>query len=221
MSDVVITVRGESEKRVAPERGTVHLSVRADGPERGRVVERVAQWSAPLRAQLEQRVVDGAVDEWSSQRVSVWSQRPWTSDGQRLALAHYASVDYDATFSDFAALSWWVAQVSEHDGVHVNHIDWSLTPATHRRIEADAATEAVGVALSRARAYASALGLDTVAPLQIADSGLLTQAEARTQPAMEVMRTAAFSADSAPTSLDLQPANIVVTSSVEARFAAR
>ena len=41
MSDVVITVRGEHEARIAPERAIAHLTVRAEGHERGVVVERM------------------------------------------------------------------------------------------------------------------------------------------------------------------------------------
>ena len=40
MSEVIITVRGEHELRVAPERATIHLSVSFEGPGRTDVVER-------------------------------------------------------------------------------------------------------------------------------------------------------------------------------------
>ena len=79
MSDVIISVRGEHEARLAPERGTVHFSVRADGPERGPVVERIASLALPLREQLDERKDAGAVTEWTSRRVSVWSDRPWNA----------------------------------------------------------------------------------------------------------------------------------------------
>ena len=49
MSDVVITVRGEAERRVAPERAMVRASIRADGPERGGVVERVSPQAQTVR----------------------------------------------------------------------------------------------------------------------------------------------------------------------------
>ena len=73
MSEVTITVRGEHEARVAPEEAVAHLSVRAEGPERGAVVERIAALAAPLREVLENRKSAGTISEWSSQRVSVWS----------------------------------------------------------------------------------------------------------------------------------------------------
>ena len=130
MSEVTITVRGEHETRVAPEEAVAHLSVRAEGPERGGVVERIAALAAPLRDDLATRKDAGGVSDWSSQRVSVWANRPWNNEGKQLALVHYASVDITATFTDFAALSWWISDVAERDGVQVDSVTWRLTPAT-------------------------------------------------------------------------------------------
>ena len=42
MSEVTITVRGESQARVTPERATAHVTAAVDGAERGAVVERIA-----------------------------------------------------------------------------------------------------------------------------------------------------------------------------------
>src|SRR6478609_8278428 len=164
MSEVVITVRGEHETRVAPEEAVVRLSVRTEGPDRGDVVERMAALAAPLRSDLA---------EWSSQRVSVWANRPWNSEGKQLALVQYASVEISATFSDLAALSWWVSDVAEQDGIQVDGVQWRLTPATAKKLEADVAAQAVKVAVERATAYAGAVGLASVTPLEIADVGLL------------------------------------------------
>ena len=72
MSDVIITVRGEHELRIAPERATVHMTLAFDGADRAQVVERmtaqgkVAQiWKSAnidgggaRNAQLEREVVD-------------------------------------------------------------------------------------------------------------------------------------------------------------------
>src|SRR6478735_9233952 len=85
MSDVVITVRGEHETRIAPERAIAHLTIRAEGPERGAVVERMAALTEPVRDDLAARKSAGTVTEWTSQRVSVWSERPWNNEGKRLA----------------------------------------------------------------------------------------------------------------------------------------
>jgi uncharacterized protein YggE len=222
MSDVVITVRGEHEVRVAPEEGVVRLSVRAEGHERGSVVERMAATAEPLRADLETRKEQGTVRDWSSQRVSVWANRPWNSEGKQLALVHYASVEFTAVFSDFATLSWWVTDVAERDGVQVDGVDWRLTRTTAKQIEAEVAAEAVRVAVERASAYAQAVGLASVSPVEIADVGLLGRGGSDpVQPVARMMK-ASFAADAGggPT-VELQPDEIVVSAAVEGRFAAR
>ncbi len=216
MSDVIITVRGEHETRVAPEEGVVHLSVRCDGPERGPVVERIAAIAAPLREELAARQASGEVSEWSSQRASVWAERPWNNEGKQLPLVHHASVDVVATFTDFAALSWWVSAVAEREGVQVSGVTWQLTSATRRTVEAEVAARAVQTAVSRASAYANAIGQASVTPLEIADIGLLGRPEA--DPGPRMMR--AMATDASP-GLDFQPQDITVTAGVEARFTAR
>ncbi|MCH6229209.1 SIMPL domain-containing protein [Microbacterium sp. CFH 31415] len=225
MSDVVITVRGEHEARIAPERAVAHLTIRAEGAERGTVVERMAAFSEPVREDLASRTAAGTVVEWTSQRVSVWSERPWNPDGRRLAPVHYATVDFSATFTDFAALSFWAGEVVEREGVQLGWIEWQLTPETRAAMERDVAASAVGVALARANAYAGAIGLSTVTPLEIADLGLLTRNDSPAAPRQErmLMAKASFAADAgggAPT-VQLQPEDIVLTAAVEARFSAR
>ena len=219
MSDVVITVRGEHETRLAPERAVAHLTIRAEGPERGAVVERMAALSEPVRDDLVGRKDSGTVHEWTSQRVSVWSERPWNNEGKRLAPVHYATVDFAVTFTDFSVLSWWAGDVAELEGVQLGWIDWQLTPDTRATVERDTATHAVTVAIARATAYAAALGLSNVTPLEVADTGLLPQPE---QAPRMLMAKASFAADStggAP-AVQLQPEEIVISAGVEARFRA-
>lgn len=224
MSEVVITVRGEHETRIAPERAVAHLTVRAEGPERGAVVERMAAFSEPVRDDLASRKSAGTVTEWTSQRVSVWSERPWSPDGKRLAPVHYGSVDFTAAFTDFTVLSWWAGEVAERDGVQLGWIDWQLLPETRASVEREVAAGAVAVAVARAHAYAGAVGLSTVTPIEIADVGLLSKGESpESAPAPRMlMAKAQFAADSggAP-SIQLQPEDIVISAAVEARFTAR
>ncbi|MBW9093011.1 SIMPL domain-containing protein [Microbacterium jejuense] len=223
MSDVVITVRGEHEIRIAPERAIAHLTIRAEGQERGAVVERMAALTEPVRDDLVARKTAGTVPEWTSQRVSVWSERPWNNEGKRLAPVHYASVDFSVTFTDFTVLSWWAGEVAEREGVQLGWIEWLLTPGTRAQTEKDVATQAVGVAVARAEAYAGALGLSNVTALELADVGLLTRQEQSPAPAPRMMMAkAAYAADAggAP-AVQLQPEDIVVSAAVEARFVAR
>lgn len=222
MSEVTITVRGEHEARVAPEEGVAQISVRTEGRERGDVVERIAALAAPIREDLANRASSEEMTDWSSQRVSLWANRPWNSEGKQLALVHYASVEMTATFTDFAALSWWVSTVAERDGVHVDGISWRLTPATATRVEADVAAHAVRVAVQRAQSYADALGLGAVVPLEIADTGLMVATDPNPRPEMRLAR-AAFASEpvgGAP-ALEFEPEDIVVSAAVEARFTAQ
>jgi uncharacterized protein len=217
---VTITVRGEHEERIAPEEAVAHLTVRAEGPERGPVVEALSARSAPVGEDLARREADGSVVRWSSQRVAVWSERPW-SDGRRLAPVHHASVEFAATFTDVPTLSWWLGEVAEHDGVEIGAIEWRLTPATATRVEAAVAARAVEAAVERASAYAAAIGLAEVVPVEIADAGLLAHAEPAAS-APRLMRAAMSTGmDAAGPAVDLRPDDIVVSATVEARFTAR
>lgn len=223
MTEVTITVRGAHETRIAPERAVAHITARADGPARGGVVERIAALAAPVRADLADRKSAGVVAEWSSQRVSVWAERPWNAEGRQLDLVHHASVEFTATFTDFMLLSDWLNGIAEQEGLQVGAVDWDLSPETRARVEREVATAAVTVAVERATAYASALGRGTVTPLEIADPGLLTgsgDAGAGPQPLRMARMAMAMDAGGAP-AVDFQPDDIVVAASVEARFTAR
>ncbi|WP_309129329.1 SIMPL domain-containing protein [Microbacterium sp.] len=218
MSDVIITVRGEHELRVAPERATISLSVETDGPDRDSVVSGALSLAAPVRESIVQRHDSGTVAEWSSRSIDVRADRPWNSEGKQLDPVYRAAVRFTATFSDVSDMSLWVTEISAWEGVQIGGVDWHLTPQTERAVEREVATQAVGVAVTRAGAYAEALGLHEVTPLEIADRGLIS---ATASPVQEkALRTAAFDmAGSAP--MEFEGEDIVVSATVEARFSAR
>lgn len=220
MSEVIITVRGEHETRLAPEEAVVSVSVRRDGPDRGAVVEQVAALAGPLREDLTAQAADGAVREWSSGQMSVWAHRPWNEQGAQLPLVHTAAVEIAATFADLAALSGWLTRTAEIDGVHVDGVQWRLTRETAAATRTEVAAAAVRDAVERATAYAAALGRTAVTALEIADVGLLSQPDAG-RPEMLRMAKASFAADAGGPTLELRPADVVVTAAVEARFVAR
>ncbi len=221
MSEVTVTVRGEHEARVAPERATIRVGVRADGPERTAVVENVMRLAEPVRSSITDRADMGSVVEWTSKRLSVRAERPWSNDGKRLAPVYYASIDFTATFAEASDLSIWVSDISPWDGVEVGWVDWHLTTATRAQIERDVAAAAVGVAVTRAEAYAGALGLDEVTPLEIADVGLISSGQPSPgAPMLKARGGVAFAADAAP-AMQYEPEEIVISATVEARFLAR
>lgn len=221
MSEVTITVRGENEARVAPERATIRVTVRADGSQRTTVVDRVLRLAEPVRASITERADAGTVDEWTSKRLSVRAERPWNNDGKRLAPVYYANVDFTATFLEASELSQWVSDISAWEGVEIGWVDWHLTPESRARVEREVAASAVGVAVTRARAYAGALGLENVEAREIADMGLISKAPAMPIPQAVAMRGAAFAADSAAPAMEYEPEDIVISATVEGRFIAR
>ncbi|MDF2507056.1 MAG: neuraminidase [Microbacterium sp.] len=221
MSEVTVTVRGEHEARTAPERATIRVSVRAEGSERTNVVEHVMRLAEPVRGSITVRAEAGSVVDWSSKRLSVRAERPWNNDGKRLAPVYYAGIDFAATFAEASELSIWVSDISPWDGVEVGWVDWHLTPATRTRVEREVAAEAVNVAVTRAKAYAGALGLDEVTPLEIADVGLISNGQPTPgAPMMKARGGVAFAADAAP-AMEYEPEEIVISATVEARFLAR
>lgn len=221
MSEVIITVRGHHETRIAPERAVAQIVAAVDGPERGPVIDRLAAVAEPVRAELADRAAAGTVAEWSSQRVSVWAERPWNQDGRQLDPVHHASVQLTATFTDPSALGDWLNSIVDNDGLQVGAISWELSPETRARVERETATVAVAVAVERATAYAHAISCPTLTPLEIADLGLLNGGDAPAAPEMMRMARASVMSDagSAP-AVELQPDDIVVSAAVEARFRA-
>ncbi|UNK69507.1 SIMPL domain-containing protein [Microbacterium sp. H1-D42] len=219
MSEVIITVRGEHELRIAPERATLHLSVAFDGSVREKVVERTLTLAAPVRDGIASRENSGSITEWTSQRMNVYAERPWNNEGKRLAPVYRASIDFTATFSDISEMSVWVTELSVAEGVNVGHVDWHLTPETEREVEREVATQAVGVAVSRARAYAEALGLQSITPLEIADRGLISEGGAPMPKAMMRGAVMAMDAAGAPP-MEFQGEEITVSATVEGRFSA-
>ncbi len=219
MSEVIITVRGESERRVPPERAVAHVSASIDGPDRRDVVDRVSALSAAVREHLSSRKTSGEVMEWSSQQMAVVSHRPWNNEGAQLDLVHQATVEFTATFDDATNLSEWLNSVAESDGLHVGHVSWELTPQTQARLERAVAEAAVTAAVERAAAYASAIGLRTVTPLEIADVGLLAGQPPTPEARMYAKASMAMDAAGGQ-GIDLSPAEIVLTAGVDARFRA-
>lgn len=222
MSEVTITVRGEHEAHVTPERATIHVTVRAEGPERASVVERVMHLTEPLRDSITARKDAGAVADWTSTRLAVRAERPWNNEGKKLAPVYFASIDLTATFSETSELSIWVSDISPWEGIEIGRVDWHLTPDTESQIEREVAAQAVGVAVTRAQAYATALGLGTVRPVEIADHGLIASASPQPFSGTPRARGAMLmaSADVGGATMEYEPDEIVISATVEARFVA-
>ena len=133
---------------------------------------------------------------------------------------YYATVDFTATFTEASELSVWVSDISAWEGIEIGWVDWHLTPETRDRVEREVAASAVGVAVTRAEAYAGALGRSTVVPVEIADVGLISSGQQAPQVTAFKARGAAFAAADSSPSMEYEPDEIVVSATVEARFTA-
>ncbi|MBO9578212.1 MAG: SIMPL domain-containing protein, partial [Microbacteriaceae bacterium] len=159
---------------------------------------------------------------WSSSRVRTGTRQRW-QDGREIDPMHYVEQDFSARWTDSAALGAFVGELAAHEDVAVQWVSWGLLPETYRRVEQDVAQAAIEAAVSRATAYARAIGRTRVVPEQIADLGLL---EEQARPQAKALRGAAFAMAAPPmdagggVEVDLSPAPQTVSASVEARFLA-
>ena len=212
-----ITVRGSFSAFERPERGTVHATIAYEGPVMEPVYGRVARDLDAVKASIAPMddKDNGAVTWWSADQLRTWSNRPWHKDGKQLPLIHHASVGLEVKFRDFSALSRWVGEhVANTEGFRVAHVEWALTAKRREALEKEVRTRAVRDAVTRAQAYADALGLGQVRPVAIADAGMLgTRTESG--PSAAYMRAAAVGG--AP-DVELVPEHIEVSAEVDARF---
>ncbi|MFN3003431.1 SIMPL domain-containing protein [Mycolicibacterium wolinskyi] len=212
-----IIVRGSFSAFEPPERGTVHASVAYEGPAIESVYERVVRDLDVVKSSIEplHNPDGGPVTWWSTQQLRTWAHRPWNNEGKQLPLVHHASVGLEVKFSDFTELSRWVGgHITNTGGFQLSHIEWALTTRHRDELVSQVHTRAVQDAVVRAQRYADALGLGPVRPVTIADAGMLGSAPVNGS-APVAMRAMAVKA--AP-EVELAPADIEVSVSVDARF---
>jgi uncharacterized protein len=222
MPDTIVTVEGHYEFHHPAERATVNVSAGFEGADREQVVSRTTALQNQLTSEA-QGMFDGQsgpVTWWSSDRLRVWSTRPWNQDGKQLPLVHHASVGVEVKFSDFARLAAWVEGIAGRDGVTVHGITWALTEVTRRNLTVESRRRAVADAVEKANGYAAALGLGAVQPAAISDPGMLGDHSSPSEmPSMAPMmaRAAAPQSDDV---VDLKPQDITIEARVHARFQA-
>ncbi len=175
MSETVITVQGSSSIKHPAERATVYAAVSHDGPVRDKVFGETTKVSEAITTALRglHDAASGPVVAWSSDRISVWSDRPWNNEGAQLPLVYHSTIGVRASFTDFDALARWVETVATTSGVTVGSIDWELSDATRTQLLDEVRTKAVQDAAAKALVFAQAAGLSSVTATAIADPGLL------------------------------------------------
>jgi predicted secreted protein len=200
---------------LAPQRGTVHATVSAQGRAAEPVFEKVATGLAAVSTSIDalHHPKRGPVIRYAIDQVRTGSHRPWNAEGKQLALVHTAAVSITAVFTDFGELAAWVAAVAGIDGVGIGHINWELTDAKRREVERKSRQKAVRDAKRRAQDYADALDLGTVRVRRISDPGLVERPMGK----VFLARSMAEPADGAP-QFELRPEEITIAAEVEATF---
>lgn len=221
MSVTTITVRGHHSVQHDPERADVTLTIGFDGADRASVVTDATALHTEITESLGR--LHGApadiVTQWSADSLRLWSDRPWSNSGERLPLVHHANADVTARFSDFTAMSDWLATLAERDGLAVNGVTWSLSHSSETALREQAQRGAVEAATAKASAYARALGLSNVRAVELADAGMLGQG-GQIQPPGPLAMRAAVARDSGAGSITFTPAAVSIDATVDAKYEA-
>ena len=221
MPETTITVQGSHDAFHPAERGTVTVAVGFEGPDQAPVVARTTQGTAALVAGIVDRHDPdrGPVTWWASDRIQVWSHRPFNDQGEQVPLVHHAVTTTRAKFRDFEELARWVERAAAHPGVRIDGIEWALTERTKAEAVGDVRARAVADARLKAQAYAAALGLTDLRCVALADPGMLgDRVHSSGSPVAAAFSRAAKA--EAPGGLALTPEDIAVSATVDARFVA-
>jgi len=220
VTETVITVRGEYSSRYPAERGILSAAVAFDGESRDDVVTRTSEGAFALREELARLKDAAAITTWSSERLQVWSERPWNNEGVQLEPVTHAHLGFRAVFSDFDALSQLLTDFAATAGIVFHTIDWELTDATRTMATAEVRSRAVKDAVAKATVFAQSIGLGSVRATALADPGMLgDQGSASPEPVM-FAASARLAKSGGNPELQVTPDNIEVTALVDARFLA-
>ncbi|HEV6955274.1 MAG TPA: SIMPL domain-containing protein [Promicromonospora sp.] len=218
-----IAVEGQATRTHPAERGTVHLHVTFSGTLRNDVVDQVARTHTILVDQAKAHVEAGVAERWESASVHsyVYDDRVRSSQsgGKQRVRRFRASARLTVTFSDFEALSTWLAEIMDVDGVEIDRLTWTLTSETRKALLAEARVEAAEETAVRAQSYADALGLGPVAPVAIYEAGLRNGGGGGGNAPMYAMRAGAM-AESGGAQVELQPQDIEVSVTLSADYEA-
>ncbi len=223
MPETIITVQGSARGEYAPERAVLTFTLAGDGPEREPVVADVAaaleRVSAVLRDHHDPQT--GPVAAWSTDRVSVAGQRPWSSTGEQLPLVHRASVGGRATVSGLDALPALVDALAAEALATIDGIEWMLGEGRRTAVLTEVRSRAVKDAVTKATVFAQSIGLGSVTALALADPGMLGDQGQGEGPTPHLSRIAMMGGDPRSPGISLRPEPIVIEAAVDARFAAR
>ena len=204
----VVAVRGESFHEVPPELARFAVTVRARDRDRSTVLARLTERAGAARV-----LIDGYGPAIERRETGDLSVRPELKRSGERVTGYAGSVTSTVTVVDFTVLGELMLRLATLEQASVAGPWWQLRADSP--VYRQARRAAVHAAIERAREYASALGSQVVALVELADSGM------GPQPMM--MTRAAFvgggmpEADAVP-DLELDPQPQQVHAVVEARF---
>lgn len=223
MPETIITVQGAARGEYAPERAVLSFTIAGDGPEREPVVADVADALERVSTALRDHhdAQSGPVAAWSTDRLAVTGQRPWSSTGEQLPLVHRASVGGRATVTGLDALPALVDALAAEPLATIDGIEWMLGEGRRTAVLTEVRSRAVKDAVTKATVYAQSIGLGSVTALALADPGMLGDQGQGEGASPRMSRIAMMGGDSRSPGISLRPEPIVIEAAVDARFAAR
>lgn len=218
MATMEILVRGEATNDYPPEIARLYLSVFFEDTDRDAVYRRAVAEHEPIVAALSALADAGAVEQWYSDSVRVFGQRPLDAKGRRAATIYTTRIGVRAEFVDFEKLSQFIDAWAGGDGIEIGGISWDVTETNRRAYERELRREAVDDAVLKAQAYADAVGRGAVEVVRLSDPGMQdTPIAALAAPAGMMSRSKGY--DSGP-SMELRPEDITIGVAVEAKMIA-
>ncbi|MFC5748890.1 SIMPL domain-containing protein [Actinomadura rugatobispora] len=214
----LISVRGEAVLEVEPEIARLSVHVQSQERDRREALDRLVERN---QAALELiRSYGDAIEKLETGGLSITPQLKYRRREGDIR-AYQGTVWIRFTVTDFAVLGELVTRLGDLERAYVHGPDWGLRRDSE--IYKQAARQAAGEAVERARSYAEALGARLTGLVELADEGLTSDTRAPAQP-MALMAgygaPAAVAEGAEPPSIDLEPATQIVRAAVEARFTA-
>jgi uncharacterized protein len=224
----VLSVRGDAQLEVPPDRATLNCSVRADDRDKAAVLRLVSARLDAVLADL--RDLGGqpraAADDrrpltWLAHSATSRVETQWDHQREREIKTGrvVASVALRIEVRDFALMDRLGSLLARHDATEVSHVDWGVDADNPGWPEVRAA--AIHAAIEKGRDYARALGGALQRIEHVADVGLLGGSD-RHSAGVSYVQAASMSRGSrgeadAP-SLDPEPQ--ILHAEIEAQFSA-
>ncbi|MFD9305302.1 SIMPL domain-containing protein [Streptomyces sp. NPDC060048] len=208
-----VAVRGEARLEVDPEIARIGITVSARGTDRRTALEDLTRRNNAVLDLV--KSYGDPVEKLETGAFSITPELTRHGRGERVR-AYHGRVHLTAELNDFTTLGELTTRLADLELTQVDGPWWALRPTSPAHGEAR--RQAVLEAVQRAREYATALGANLAALVELADLG--AENAVPFQATGSGMRTMAFSVteDAGAPALDLEPQRQTVYAQVNARF---